>query len=159
MLSLRPIPSCALQHPFSMRQLELLQGREDTHFSSDVSTSKAAALFSRTTVLSRDTCTYLQGRKVDIMTTPPLLLNCLLLGLVEALLLLLLLSRSRIRRRLHCPWCWDRWRLMRYYPPLWSSTLCGYHKRQLLVQRLNRRHVRQQQSYLQQSGADQRKIS
>ncbi len=39
----------------------------------------------------------------------------------------------------HCAWCWKSFRLMRWYPRDWSSTICGHHNRQLRAQSAARR--------------------
>jgi hypothetical protein len=42
-------------------------------------------------------------------------------------------------RKSHCAWCWKSFRLMRWYPRRWSSTICGLHARQLRAQSAARR--------------------
>ncbi|MHB8596677.1 MAG: hypothetical protein ACYDER_07695, partial [Ktedonobacteraceae bacterium] len=38
--------------------------------------------------------------------------------------------RTALYRHLHCAWCWRALRIIRWYPPRWSSTMCSYHKQQ-----------------------------
>lgn len=42
-------------------------------------------------------------------------------------------------RKSHCAWCWKALHLMQWYPRSWSSTICGYHDRQLRAQSAARR--------------------
>lgn len=46
---------------------------------------------------------------------------------------------SRLRRHLYCPWCWKALHLMQWYPSRWSSTICAYHARQVLLVHARRR--------------------
>src|SRR5207302_8354224 len=53
--------------------------------------------------------------------------------------ILLLAASSRLRRYLYCPWCWRAFHIMRHYPSSWSSTICPYHARQLIMVSARRR--------------------
>jgi hypothetical protein len=48
----------------------------------------------------------------------------------------------RLRRILHCAWCWQDCGIGGEYPPPWSSTMCPYHRRLMQEQLAARRHAR-----------------
>ena len=75
------------------------------------------------------------------MTTPLIIIWFTLVGFLLTLYLTFFtwyLWPALIRKS-HCAWCWKALRLMRWYPPEWSSTICGRHDRQLRAQSAARR--------------------
>ena len=65
-----------------------------------------------------------------------------LLGAAHLVVLVRCLCWPRLRRILHCAWCWQDCGIGGEYPPPWSSTMCPYHRRRqqelLTARRKNR---------------------
>ncbi len=71
--------------------------------------------------------------------------------IIEASYMLWCIYSARVRipgcRKLYCPWCWQSLRVGRWYPELWSSTICNHHQQvqlKLLAKRRAARRTAQQ---------------
>ncbi|HVB20572.1 MAG TPA: hypothetical protein VNG51_01320 [Ktedonobacteraceae bacterium] len=53
-----------------------------------------------------------------------------------------------LRRKIYCPWCWQRCHMMHRFPATWSSTICHHHERRMLAQVAARRARRLAQSVM-----------
>ncbi len=75
-----------------------------------------------------------------------MLLWCvMLLGMACMVVLIRYVLWPRLRRILHCAWCWQDCGIGGEYPPPWSSTMCFYHRhcqRELLAANRQARQVR-----------------
>ena len=78
-----------------------------------------------------------------VILLPLFILAVILVSIGQLFVMACYLVWPRLRRIIHCPWCWRDAGITNEYPAPWSSTMCPYHARQIRVQSRRYHRVRQ----------------